>query len=130
MKTGHQRIPELSGIEFTGHASVAEYAKRLRNLCRDMSDETAMGSEELYAVLSRQKGHPLLAGIDVKLRARRVSRRLHRVADLMAGAQIETVKFYSEFRVQFADAINPPRRKPAQQFDFNDDGGRTLDRSA
>jgi hypothetical protein len=122
-KTGRQRIPELSGIEFTGHESVAEYAKQLRALCRDISDEAGYGAAELYAVLSRQKGHPLLAGIDVRLRARRVARRLDRVADLMAGGVVESVKFYAEFRAQFADAINPPKQRVKVQFDFNDDSG-------
>jgi hypothetical protein len=123
MARTRQRIPELSGIEFTGHSSVARYAKELRALCRDLSDEVNYAAEELYAVLSRQKGHPLLAGIDVRMRARRVSRRLARVSDLQAGAVIEAVKFYAEFRAQFAEALNPPKKQVRVQFDFSDDQG-------
>lgn len=117
-----QRIPELSGIEFTGHVSVAKYAQELRALMRDCADETRFGAEEIQAVLSRQKGHPLLLGVDVRMRARRVARRLHRVSELEAGAAIEAVKFYHEFRRQFADVINPAPRRTRQMFDFNDDG--------
>jgi hypothetical protein len=115
------RIPELSGIEFTGHAAVTEYSKALRELLRDVSHEVEFGAEELYAVLSRQNGHPLLFGVDVKIRARKVVKRLHRVHELAAGGAIEAVKFYREFRMQFAEAINPPKKQPAKAFDFNDD---------
>lgn len=117
-----QRIPELSGIEFTGHTSVAQYGQELRALMRDCADETRFGAEEIYAVLSRQKGHPLLLGVDVRMRARRVARRLHRVSELNEGAAIEAVKFYHEFRRQFADVISPAPRRTRQMFDFNDDG--------
>jgi hypothetical protein len=117
-----QRIPELSGIEFTGHVSVANYAQELRALMRDCADETRFGAEEIYAVLSRQEGHPLLLGVDVRVRARRVARRLHRVSELNAGAAVEAVRFYAEFRRQFADAISPPPRNARQMFNFNDDG--------
>jgi hypothetical protein len=115
------RIPELESIEFTGAKSVAEYSKALRNLSRDMSSEAAFAAEELQAVLSRQKGHPLLMGIDVRMRARKVTRRLHRASELFAGSAVEAVKLYQEFRIQFADVISPrPSRAPAKAFDFDD----------
>jgi hypothetical protein len=116
----HTRIPELSGIEFTGHAAVAEYSKALRALCRDLSFEIEFAAEEIYAVLSRQKGHPLLLGLDVRLRARRVANRLRRAEELTAGAAVEAVKFYVEFRRQFAEAINPPAQRSAKAFNFDD----------
>jgi hypothetical protein len=116
------RIPELSGIEFTGHASVAEYSNELRNLLRDIAHEVDFGAEEIYVVLSRQRGHPLLFGIDVRFRARKVAKRLHRVEELVAGGAVEAVKFYREFRLQFADAINPPAHRPGPAFDFGDAG--------
>jgi hypothetical protein len=116
-----QRIPELSGIEFTGHAAITEYSKTLRALMRDLAYELDFAAEEIQAVLSRQRGHPLLFGIDVRLRARKVAKRLRRASELCAGAAVEAVKFYQEFRKQFAEVINPQRAKPRQAFDFNDD---------
>jgi hypothetical protein len=115
------RIPELSGIEFTGHKSVVEYSKALREIQRDLSSETDFAAEEIRAVLSRQHGHPLLFGVDVRLRARKVAKRLHRVSELNAGAAIEAVKFYQEFRMQFAEAISPPKRPNGKAFDFDDE---------
>lgn len=115
------RIPELKGIEFTGHASIKRYSTKLRELQRDLAHELDYAAEELYAVLCAQKGHPLLAGLDIRLRARRVSRRLHRIAELNAGAAVEAVRFYAQFRQEFQDIINPPKSKPRKDFDFNDD---------
>jgi hypothetical protein len=108
------RIPELSGVQFTGKSSVEQYARVLRGLFRDLAFEVEFGSGELYAVLSRQQGHPLLMGLDVRLRARRVCRRLDRLARLMGGGCVESVAFYQEFRRQFEPAIanrKPPVRK-------------------
>jgi hypothetical protein len=117
-----KRIPELEAIDFTGAKSVADYSKALRDLSRDMSNESEFAAEELVAVLSRQKGHPLLAGVDTRLRARRVARRLYRASQLYNGAAVEAVKLYQEFRLQFADVIKPkPSKVPAKTFDFEDD---------
>ena len=112
------RIPELSGIEFTGAESVKDYAATLRGLFRDLAFEVEFGRGELYEVLTRQQGHPLLMGIDVRLRARRVCKRLDRLAALMGGGVTESVAFYREFRLQFAPAIQPPRQ-PSQQRAFD-----------
>jgi hypothetical protein len=117
---GRSRIPELEVIEFKGATSVAEYSRRLRSLGRDLAAEVSSAAEELEAVLSRQKGHPLLFGVDVRRRARRVARYLARAAELSAGVATEAVRFHYEFRVQFAEVLSPPRdRKP--DFDFTDE---------
>jgi hypothetical protein len=116
------KVPELSGIEFTGHSTVRTYAEAARKLGRDIAFEFGFSAEELYAVLSHQRGHPLLAGVDVRLRARRVCKRLHRMEELAGGISTESVHFYREFRRQFEEAINPDKaRKPARAFDFDDD---------
>ena len=113
------KVPELSGIEFDGHSSIRRYADAARKLFRDIAFELDFSAAELYAVLSRQQGHPMLAGLDVKLRARRVRRRLERMSQLASGGAVESVRFYAEFRRQFAPAIAPERvKKPAQSFDF------------
>lgn len=116
---GSSKVPELSGIEFDGHSALRAYADAARKLFRDIAFELEFSSGELYAVLSRQKGHPMLAGVDVKLRARRVCRRLDRMGQLAAGGSVESVRFYREFRRQFAPAIEPEKaKKPDTSFDF------------
>jgi hypothetical protein len=119
---GSSKVPELSGIDFDGHAALRTYADAARKLFRDIAFELEFSSGELYAILSRQKGHPLLAGVDVRLRARRVCKRLDRMTQLASGGAIESVRFYREFRKQFMPAIEPEKaRKPDKSFDFNDD---------
>ncbi|WP_433188758.1 hypothetical protein [Actinoallomurus sp. CA-150999] len=114
------RIPELEVIEFKGAQSIAEYSRKARALGRDLAAEFEAASEEIKAVLAAQSGHPLLFGIDVKMRARKVARRLRRAAELGQGIATEAVRFNSEFRIQFAEVINPrPRRN--KKFDFNDE---------
>lgn len=115
------RIPELSGIEFTGRRSVEEYAKALRDLYRDLTAEIEFGAAELYEVLKRQDGHILLMGLDVKIRAYRVRKRLDRLAHISGGGAIEAVAFYAEFRRQFVEALHEERKpKNVVKFDFED----------
>lgn len=114
------RIPELEVIEFNGAKAIAEYSRRLRALGRELAAELDASSEEIKAVLARQKGHPLLMGADVRVRARKVAKRLTRAGELGQGVATEAVKFNQEFRMQFADVIEPKRRKKPS-FDFNDD---------
>jgi hypothetical protein len=104
------KIPELETIEFTGAASIAEYSRAGRRHARDLAGELHSAAEEVKAVLSAQKGNPLLMGVDVRLRARKVARRLERAAELADGMALEIVRFNAEFRVQFADVIRPTRR--------------------
>jgi hypothetical protein len=113
------RIPELEVIEFKGAKAIAEYSRKLRALGRDLAAETEASAEEVKAVLSAQKGHPMLFGADVKLKARKVSRRLKRAAELGQGIAVEAVKFNNEFRLQFAEVIYP-QKKQKKSFDFHD----------
>lgn len=125
-RPGRGRIPELSAIPWQGPRAITDYASVGRDLCRDLGQEFAVGSDELYAVLIRSfKGHPVLALLgapDVRLRARRVVKRLKRAAELQTGAGVELVKFHAQFRKEFVDVLpqaNPEKRKSA--FDWNDE---------
>ncbi|WP_219509301.1 hypothetical protein [Nonomuraea ceibae] len=124
--SGRGRIPELSTIPWAGPRAITDYARTGRALCRDLGEEFAMGSDELYAVLIRSfKGHPLLAMIgapDVRRRAKRVVKRLKRAAELQRGAGVELVKFHAQFRKEFVDIL--PKAKPEQRpstFRWDDD---------
>jgi hypothetical protein len=117
-----RRIPELSAIEFTGSRAITAYSKEGRDLCREMSWEFEMGADEVEGALrASQKGHPLLMGVDVKWRARRVANRLRRAADFQVAAGVELVKFRVQFRTEFADVLMPPKKKPSKKFDFEDE---------
>jgi hypothetical protein len=117
---GERRIDGLSGIEFRGAKDITIYSRSAREVCKDLSMEFDAAAEQVLAVLSRQHGHPLLFGIDVKVRARKVSKRLRIASELIHGAGVEVVKFNSEFRYQFANAIKPSRAL-ARTFNWEDD---------
>lgn len=116
---GRSRIPELEAIEFTGATSVANYSRALRGLARDMAAEVASGADEIETILAAQRGNPLLMGLDVRWRARRVADRLRRCAEACQAAAVEAVRFNTQFRVEFAEALEPQRRRAPRSFDFN-----------
>ena len=116
---GERRIAELGAIEFEGAKDITLYARKGREVCRDLAMELEAAAEMVLGVLSKQNGHPLLLGLDVRIRARRVAKRLHRAAECAQGAGIEVVKFRSEFRYQFQHVINPPKTK--SKFDWDDE---------
>lgn len=114
------RIPELANIPFTGSKSITEYSQAGRKICRELTIEFDMAADEVYgALVASQKGNPLLLGVDVRLRARRVKKRLQRASEHTKAAGAEMVRFHAQFRKEFADVLNPPKAKP--KFDFKED---------
>jgi hypothetical protein len=114
-----RRIPELSMIELKRTSGIADYCSASRNLARDFAAELDGAGNEIYAALSRMHGHPLMLGIDVKIKARKVRRRFFRARDCAAGAGIECVKAWHTFQVEFGALIAPQvntQKRPS--FDF------------
>lgn len=115
-----RQIPELATIEFTGSKSISEYAKALRSLGRDLAVECEASAQELEAVLAAQKGHPLLMGMDVRRKAKRVAKRLHRAQELATGVAREAVALHAQYRREFVDVMKQPKKSP-RAFDFDDE---------
>lgn len=108
--SNERRIDALSKIEFEGAKDITVYSKTARDLLRDLTREFEFAADEVQAVLTiAGKGHPLLFGADTKWRARRVARRLKRAAELTQGAAVEAIKFHTQFRIEFADVLSPPK---------------------
>ena len=116
--SGRKRIPELSMIELKSTSGVADYCSASRNLARDFANELDSAGQELYATLSRMQGHPLAFGIDVKVKARKVRRRLHRARDLALGTGVECVKAWYTFQREFGPVLDPPKTQKQPAFDF------------
>jgi hypothetical protein len=116
------RIDELSRIEFDGAKAVTRYSKTAKELLKDFTRELEFSADEFEAVMreAARNGHPLLMGLDVKWRARRVSKRLRRAADCTQGAVAEVVRFHAAFRREFAEVLNPTPKKK-RKFDFEDE---------
>ncbi|WP_017559075.1 hypothetical protein [Nocardiopsis baichengensis] len=102
-KSGGARIDELSEIDFRGKIGpqVNQYAKKSRKLARDLASELDSGASDARRAMKALKGHPLLLGLDVSLRARKVARKLKRAKELAQGISAESIKFSAEYRKQF-----------------------------
>lgn len=111
-------VAGLDAIEFDGSESVAAYALAARNHTRALSQEFEGAGDDLYGVLCELgRGHPLAFGIDVKLRARRVAKRLERMSEMASWVAVEAVKLNLEYRKQFSELIKP-EDKPKRRWDW------------
>jgi DsbC/DsbD-like thiol-disulfide interchange protein len=115
--SGEERIDELAEIEFFGSVGtqVTRYAKTSRRFARDLAAELESAAHDSRVAMSALKGHPALLGLDVKIRARRVSRKLKRAKELAQGISAESVKFAAEYRKQFIHAAAAVRKAPRKR---------------
>ncbi|WP_018686350.1 hypothetical protein [Actinokineospora enzanensis] len=112
MRSAAERIEEIAECEFTGKRvaeRIAQYAQLTQRLAHDLARELDTAEEAAETALRRLKGHPLLVGIDVRLRARKVTRELREARELCKGISAEAVAFNLQFRREFADALDPKR---------------------
>jgi hypothetical protein len=98
-----RRISELAEVEFEGSLSeaFAEYSRRAEKLALALSFELEMAESDSRAAMSRLSGHLLLFGVDVKVRARRVAKRLRRARELADGIAAEASLFERNYRRYF-----------------------------
>jgi hypothetical protein len=101
-----KRITELASIEFEGSLGEAfdNYAKELQKISRRLVFEYEMAAGDSEAAMSRLKGHPLLFGLDSKVQARLVAKRLRRAQELAKGLETEARAFKREYKRQFLHA--------------------------
>jgi hypothetical protein len=105
MGTGENRISAIGDIEFRGHVgrNIAAYAKSNQRLAHDFAQELVNGAEAAEKAMRKLDGHPLLLGVDVRLRAKRVARKLRKGQDLALALSAEIVKFNVQYRREFLD---------------------------
>ncbi|GLZ15852.1 hypothetical protein Acsp04_60870 [Actinomadura sp. NBRC 104425] len=96
-------IDELAGVEFGGSLAIAFelYARELFTIARAWQHELDMASSDAEAAMSELHGHPLLFGLDAKVKARRVARRLKRAQALAHGLAEEAQRFNRAYRRHF-----------------------------
>lgn len=105
MGTGHQRLAEIADITFHGKVAVkvSDYSKANQRFAHDMARELDAAEQAAEAAMIQLKGHPLLGGIDIRIRAWRVARTLREARELVQGISAEMVKFNIQFRTEFLD---------------------------
>lgn len=105
MGSGEQRLTRIGDIPFRGRVgeNVAKYAKANQDLGRDLASELSNGAEAARRAMRGLQGHPLLHGVDVRLRARRVARKLNKAKELALAVSAESVRFNQQYRREFLD---------------------------
>lgn len=105
MTSGESRIDKLGDIAFGGQVGkqVAKYAKETQRLGHDLAYTLDNDKARARKAMLKLHGHPLLAGVDVRIRARMVTRKLKRARELARGISAEAVKYQMEYRKQFLD---------------------------
>ena len=100
-------ISELADVEFEGSLGAAFYAysQELQTLGRRLAFELEMGASDSQAMMSRLHGHPLLFGVDARIRARIVAKRLKRGQNLAKGLITEGRKFHKDYEKHFLKAV-------------------------
>ncbi|GAA3801700.1 hypothetical protein GCM10022226_21910 [Sphaerisporangium flaviroseum] len=97
-------ITELSTIEFTGSLGAAflAYGKQLTELAERWGLELEIAAVDAEAAMGSMKGHLLLFGLDSKVRARRVAKRLKRAQELTAAMAEQGQLLHRTYRKHFA----------------------------
>ncbi|MBT2208709.1 MULTISPECIES: hypothetical protein [Actinomadura] len=104
----HRKITELANVEFEGRLGEAfqSYGKQLESLANRWKFELGAATTDSRAAMEGLRGHLLLFGLDSRVRARRVAKRLQRAQDLAAGLAEQGEKFHRAYRRQFSDAAH------------------------
>jgi hypothetical protein len=105
MDSAEERLDKMGDIEFDGAVGkhVAAYGKAAQKMGHDFAAELDEAAREANRQMRKLKGHRLLLGVNVYLRARYVSRHLRRAAELARGVSAESVRFTLQYRREFLD---------------------------
>jgi len=120
VSTAGQRLDDIADCEFVGKdlpGRIAQYATLTQQFAHDLARELSNAEEAAFAAMQQLRGHPLLAGLDVRWRARRVTRVLREARELCEGVSAECVAFNVQFRQEFADALRTKRDKKTKEYD-------------
>lgn len=113
-----RRIDELQDIDLYDAEGVFTYLKILNDICRSVSNEVEYSSEALKIALGTTGG--LLGALDMeaRIRARRTTAPLRRVAEASQFCAIQVVKTGVLFKQNYSDELQKRERRPAKEFRF------------
>jgi hypothetical protein len=114
-----KRIDEIADCEFVGKdiaGQFARYARLNQLLAHDLARELANAEEAAQQAMRQLKGHPLLAGIDVMLRARKVTRVFREAREVCEGISAECVAFHVQFRQEYAEELRGKRNAKSKDY--------------
>jgi hypothetical protein len=103
-------IDELARIEFRDSLGLAflDYGEALQELGRMWKYELELAAGDSQAAMGALRGHPLLFGIDARVKARLVARRVKRMQEMAHGIEDAGRKFHAAYRSHFLDQAQEP----------------------
>lgn len=125
-QTIDQMVKALDQIELTDQHTLHAFLQAGRALAHKIAVETSMAAGELTAggkEMAKGSGNPLLMGIDVRLKLRRVTKRLDAAAEHMAQAAAEYSATWITFEREFGEVLNRSRTQVKRPKSFHIDQG-------
>ncbi len=112
------RIFTFGDPVFVSSSSLRDYCENARTLIRPLANELRIASEELNAALLEiPSGNPEYLGVDVKFKARRVSKHLEVAAEGVEVTCGQLIRTFLSFEKNFLNAA--PNRPVRRTFDVN-----------
>lgn len=112
------RIDSLSDIDLYDAEGVNQWLREACGIFRDLSREMEFGAEALRHALGSAAGVLGWADVEGRLRARRTTAPLRRVAEVSQYGAIQVVKTGQLFKVNYSEGFEKAARKPQKQFKF------------
>ncbi|GLZ15652.1 hypothetical protein Acsp04_58870 [Actinomadura sp. NBRC 104425] len=99
-------IEELARIPFRGslQAQFEMYGRELYTIARAWAHELEMAASDAEAAMTELHGNPWLLGLDAKIKARKVAKRIKRAQEMADGLAQEAQRFYKSYLKQFVEA--------------------------
>jgi hypothetical protein len=119
-----QMIKALDQIELTDQHTLHAFLQAVRALAHKVAVETSMAAGELTAggkEMAKGSGNPLLMGIDVRMKIRRVTRQMDAAAEHMAQAAAASTAAWTVFEREFEEILNRSRTKVKRPKSFHID---------
>jgi hypothetical protein len=107
-------VKALDQIELTDQHTLHAFLQAGRALAHKIAVETSMASGELTAggkEMAKGSGNPLLMGIDVRMKIRRVTKQMDAAAEHMAQAAAAYTATWTVFEREFEEILDRSRTK-------------------
>jgi hypothetical protein len=112
------RFDDLSDIDLYDAEGVTRWLREACGIYRDLSREMEFGAESLRHALGTAGGVLGWADVDGRMRARRTTAPLRRVAEASQFSAIQVVKAGQLFKVNYSEGFEKTSRKPERTFKF------------
>ncbi|WP_163549472.1 hypothetical protein [Candidatus Frankia nodulisporulans] len=112
------RIDSLADIDLYDAEGVNTWLREACTIYKDLSREIEFGAEALRHALGTAGGVLGWADVEGRMRARRTTAPLRRVAEASQFSAIQIVKSGQLFKVNYSEGFERAGKKPAKTFTF------------